>query len=195
MQDVLHALKYCFKFYNKELDKHQIQVWQHIIRNNNYSSYQWTEVLKNYFQVGKFAPKPPEILEMLTELAERKRSRQPQAEPITTNCPEQISSAWRHWIPIFWGQSLPFSSDDSEVTPEQEEEWLVTVNREAKRTDSPESIPLEYRIEEIWCAQRGAKPRVNSEQPTGEVHDRRGAPTTTDTTQGHLRSYQVGLSA
>ena len=57
--DVVFALKYCFEFYGKTLDKQQLQVWQSIIRSNSYSAVQWTKVLKHYFQIGKFAPKPP----------------------------------------------------------------------------------------------------------------------------------------
>lgn len=151
MGDVMFALKYCFGFYGKELDRHQQQVWQNIIRNNSYNSVQWTTVLKNYFQVGKFAPKPPEILEMLAEDRQHAQSRSfKPSEPLTTNCPAHIADAWRYWIPRFWGQPLPGANTEVADNPEKEDEYLMTVNREAKRTRTPEAIPQEYKLREVW---------------------------------------------
>jgi hypothetical protein len=147
--DVVYALKYCFSFYGKELDKQQLQVWQNIIRGNSYNSVQWQTVLKNYFQVGKFAPKPPEILEMLAEEREHTQAKAPQPEPLTTNCPKHIADAWRYWLPKFWGMAVPGVSTivDTDI---DEDESLLLVNREAKRTNTPEAIPAAYQLKEVW---------------------------------------------
>ena len=151
MGDVVFALKYCFEFYGKHLDKQQLQVWQNIIRSNSYNSVQWATVLKSYFQVGKFAPKPPEILEMLAEERQHSQARSfKPPEPLTTNCPAHIADAWRYWIPKFWGQDLPGPSTNVVDSPEKEDEYLMTVNREAKRTKIPEAIPQIYKLQEVW---------------------------------------------
>jgi hypothetical protein len=150
MGDVMFALKYCFSFYGKVLDKQQQQVWQSIIRSNSYTSTQWQAVLKNYFQVGKFAPKPPEILEMLAEERQHTQAKAPPPQEITTSCPLHIADAWRYWIPKFWGQALPGPSTDVVADHEKEEEYLMTVNREAKRTNTPEAIPPSFRLREVW---------------------------------------------
>ena len=148
--DVIFALKYCFEFYGKTLDKHQLQVWQNIIRANSYNSVQWQTVLKNYFQVGKFAPKPPEILDMLAEERQHTQARKPEPEPLATNCPDHIADAWRYWIPRFWGQPLPGVSTIVNDQPEKEDEYLMTVNREAKRTKTPDAIPQSFKLREVW---------------------------------------------
>ena len=148
--DVVYALKYCFSFYGKELDKQQLQVWQNIIRGNSYNAVQWQAVLKNYFQVGKFAPKPPEILEMLAEEREHTQAKKPPPQPLTTNCPEHIASAWRYWLPKFWGMAVPGVSTIPVPQPELEDEYLMTVNREAKRTNTPEAIPQGFKLREVW---------------------------------------------
>ena len=147
--DVVFALKYCFEFYGKTLDKQQLQVWQSIIRSNSYNAVQWQTVLKNYFQVGKFAPKPPEILEMLAEERQHTQAKEPQPEPLTTDCPEHIANAWRYWLPKFWGMAVPGASTivDTDI---DEDESLLLVNREAKRTNTPEAIPPAYQLKEVW---------------------------------------------
>jgi hypothetical protein len=147
--DVVFALKYCFEFYGKTLDKQQLQVWQSIIRANSYNSVQWQTVLKNYFQVGKFAPKPPEILEMLAEERQHTQAKKPQPEPLTTNCPKHIADAWRYWIPKFHGQAVPGPSTtvDNHI---DEDESLMTVNLEAKRANLPDAIPPAFRLQEVW---------------------------------------------
>jgi hypothetical protein len=150
MGDVIFALKYCFEFYGKTLDKQQLQVWQNIIRSNSYNSVQWQTVLKQYFQVAKFAPKPPEILEMLAEERQHTQSRTPPPPPLTTNCPPDIADAWRYWIPKFWGQALPGPNTKPLDNPDKEDEYLMIVNREAKRTKIPEAIPQVYKLREVW---------------------------------------------
>ena len=150
MGDVVFALKYCFEFYGKTLDKQQLQVWQNIVRSNSYNSVQWTTVLKHYFQVGKFAPKPPEILEMLAEERQHTQAKSPPPKELTTDCPPHIADAWRYWIPRFWDQPLPEASTEVVGNPEKEDEYLLTVNREARRTNTPEAIPPAFRLREVW---------------------------------------------
>lgn len=149
MGDVMYALKYCFEFYGKTLDKQQQQVWQSIVRSNSYNATQWKSVLKQYFQVGKFAPKPPEILEMLTEERQHSQAQRPPPAALTTDCPKHIEDAWRYWIPKFYGEAVPGPSTivDTDI---DYEEALMIVNREAKRTNMPEAIPEKYKLDQIW---------------------------------------------
>jgi hypothetical protein len=148
--DVMFALKYCFEFYGKRLDRQQEQVWKSIIRNNSYNAFQWQAVLKQYFQIGKFAPKPPEILELLTIEAERTKGKvTANSQPIVTTCPAEIADAWRYWIPRFWGQPLP-DRPPAEDQPDMEDEYLMTVNREARKAKMPEAIPDAYKLREVW---------------------------------------------
>ena len=151
--DVLHALKYCYEFYRKpflDIDK---QVWGGMIRDHNYTAFQWQEEIRAYMARGTFCPKPKEILAQLSENKERKalRSAEPVAE-ITTDCPPEISNAWMYWAPIFHGQALPFASNKLEVEVDESlaEAWLLLVNEEAKRNNMPEAVPDKFKMREVW---------------------------------------------
>ena len=151
--DVLHALKYCYQFYRKpflDIDK---QVWGSMIREHNYTGFQWKEEIKMYMARGTFCPKPKEILNQLAENHERKAHKR-RLEPvqIIDDCPPDISAAWRYWLPIFHGQALPFASNtlETEVSVGQAEAWLMLVNREAKRAGNPDAVPKEFQVSEVW---------------------------------------------
>jgi len=150
LNDVLFAADYTLKFYGKPMEKLHRQVWSRTVLDSGYSSFQWAEALREWPSIGKFAPRPSEILDQLNLKRENKPRSNATPEPLTTDCPEPIAKAWRYWIPIFWGQSLPFESE--EIDDSEAEAWLLLVNEEAKRTNTPESIPEKFRIEQIWNA-------------------------------------------
>jgi hypothetical protein len=151
--DVLHALKYCYEFYRKPFEDIDKQVWGGMIRDHNYSSFQWKEEIRNYMGRGTFCPKPKEILGALAENHERKVHKESlQIEEMVDDCPPEIRKAWSHWIPVFHGQALPFDSTNEEADEGLIEAWLLLVNEEAKRVNSPESIPDDFKMKEIWGA-------------------------------------------
>ena len=152
--DVLHALRYCYSFYREpflDIDK---QVWGGMIRDHNFTAMQWQEEIRAYMARGTFCPKPKEILGQLADNKERRTLRvtSAPAPEIVDTCPPEVSRAWMYWTPIFHGQDLPFASNklEGEVTDEQAEQWLLLVNREARRTKTPEAIPEMYRLKEVW---------------------------------------------
>ena len=149
LNDVLFAVDYLLKFYGKSMEKIHKQVWSRTIIDSGYSSFQWQETLREYPSIGKFAPKPSEILDQLNLRRENKPKSQAAPEPLTTNCPDHIANAWRYWIPRFWGRDLPDGSRPKDQ-PEKEDQYLMTINREAKRTNTPEAIPKIYRLREVW---------------------------------------------
>ena len=67
---------------------------------------------------------------------------------MTTNCPPEVADAWRYWLGK-WYQHQIFLARDP-VDDEEQERWLIIVNEEAKRTDTPSAIPDEYKLKEIW---------------------------------------------
>lgn len=150
LNDVLFAAEYTLKFYNKPMEQIHKQVWSRTVIDSGYSAFQWKECLREWPAIGKFAPRPSEILEQLSLKSENKPRDHTPSEPLTTDCPEPVAQAWRYWIPIFWGQSLPFKVGD--IDESQAEAYLLLVNEEAKRTNTPEAIPDNYKIEQIWNA-------------------------------------------
>jgi hypothetical protein len=151
--DVYHALTYCFSFYRKPFERIDKQVWGGVMRDNSYTSQQWTDAIRSYMGRGKFAPKPYEVLEILSEQSESKKIKR-LSEPthIEDTCPPNIRDAWMYWLPKFHGQPLPFASNilEGEVTAEQAEEWLLLVNKEAWKANTPESVPETFRLKEVW---------------------------------------------
>lgn len=149
LNDVLFAADYTLKFYGKPMEKIHKQVWSRTIIDSGYTSHQWQGVLREWPSIGKFAPRPSEILEQLNLRRENKPRQNQQAEPVTTDCPAEIADAWRYWIPRFWGQPLP-DRPPAEDQPDMEDEYLMTVNREARKAKMPEAIPDAYKLREVW---------------------------------------------
>jgi hypothetical protein len=151
--DVFHALTYCFSFFRKPFEKIDKQVWGGVMRDNQYTSEQWRDAIRSYMGKGKFAPKPFEVLEILSEQTESRNIRK-RSEPtqLVDNCPIDIRNAWMYWLPKFHSQPLPFVSKilETEVTDEEAEEWLMLVNKEAWKANTPEAVPEPFRLKEVW---------------------------------------------
>ena len=171
--DVIHAVQTTFAFYGKQLDDLQRGVWSRIVRDSGYTAFQWKDVLRKWFTVGKFAPRPSEIMELLSlNVGVGKKKAEPTA-PLTTDCPPETAKAWTYWLPIFWGEALPFASNVI-VDESQAEKYLHIVNHEAKRVNAPESIPDEYKLEEVWGdiqRQSGIRSASDSIKVSNFVHD------------------------
>ncbi|MEL0014963.1 MAG: hypothetical protein VW715_07090 [Rhodospirillales bacterium] len=151
--DVFHALTYCFSFYRKPFEPIDKQVWGSVMRDNSYTSQQWQDAIRSYMSRGKFAPKPYEMLEILSEQSEsRKMTRLSEPTQIQDTCPPDIRDAWMYWLPKFHDQPLPFVSNrlEGDVADEQAEEWLLLVNKEAWKANTPEAVPEPFRLKEIW---------------------------------------------
>jgi hypothetical protein len=171
--DVIHAVQTTFAFYGKQLDDLQRGVWSRIVRDSGYTAFQWKDVLRKWFTVGKFAPRPAEIMELLSLNVGVGKTRAEPTAPLTTDCPPETAKAWTYWLPIFWGEALPFASNVI-VDESQAEKYLHIVNHEAKRVNAPESIPNEYKLEEVWGdiqRQSGIRSASDPIQVSNLVHD------------------------
>jgi hypothetical protein len=171
--DVIHAVQTTFAFYGKQLDDLQRGVWSRIVRDSGYTAFQWKDVLRKWFTVGKFAPRPSEIMELLSLNVGVGKTRAEPTAPLTTDCPPETAKAWTYWLPIFWGEALPFASNVI-VDESQAEKYLHIVNHEAKRVNAPESIPNEYKLEEVWGdiqRQSGIRSASDPIQVSNLVHD------------------------
>ena len=144
-EEVLSAISMTVKFYNKPFDDLTRQFWRRWLRQQN-NKEMVLEALRQYPNTGKFCPKPADIYAIMQEITPPKTTFKEQE--IVDDCPSDIREAWSYWIPRFWNQDLPFKT---KVNEDQAEQYLITVNQEAKRLNQPDSIPDTHKLQEIWA--------------------------------------------
>jgi len=145
-----HALGQTLNFYGKTMDKSDFSFWYSAMGDRS------VEVIKNalreYIKIGKYAPRPANIIELMS--VRTLHSRQELPPPVvTTNCPPEIAKAWMWFIHHMAKSSSNMDSlfaDSGSATLEQQEKYLHVVNHEARRYNQPDAIPAEYRIAEVW---------------------------------------------
>ena len=145
--DVLSAVSKVFEFYNREFTDLARQMWRSYIRGRVETPEELKSALRKHCANSKFYPKPADITDYLDNRP-RAASRHDWDKPLTTNCPPDIADAWRYWLGR-WYQHKIFLARDP-VDEEEQERWLIIVNKEAKRTSTPQAIPDEYKLKEIW---------------------------------------------
>lgn len=148
--DFAHALGQTLAFYGKELDKQQFSFWMQGLGNKSVDSIK--RALVTYTQIGRYAPKPVDILDILAEDAANHRAHLPPPEKPHTPCPPEISAAWI-WFnkKILAGTNLDgLFGESKDVDPETAEKYLHIVNHEAFKFNQPDAIPDEYKLREVW---------------------------------------------
>jgi hypothetical protein len=140
----LSAIKKTLQFYNKSFDDNTRQFWRYYLRQIRNAEL-FLDALRQYPATGRYAPRPADISAIIEEIRPPK-STVKQAE-IIDDCPAEIREAWSYWIPRFWNRDLPFKT---EVDEDKAEQYLITVNQEAKRTNTPEAIPETHKLTEVW---------------------------------------------
>lgn len=150
--DLTHALAQMMGFYGKKLDQTAVRFWFNAFHGRD------PELLKqamlDYTKTGRYAPKPVDILEVLDTNRSRDESRKPPIEHTHTPCPAHIERAWRWFIPMSASGSRNFDGvleyDVGDVDPDQQEEYLRIVNEQARQYGTPEAIPDEFKLWEVW---------------------------------------------
>ena len=140
----LSAIKKTLEFYNKKWTDNDRQFWRYYLRQIRNPEL-FLDALRQYPATGRYAPRPADISAIIEEIRPPK-STVKQTE-IIDDCPAEIREAWSYWMPRFWNRDLPFKT---EVDEDKAEQYLITVNQEAKRTNTPEAIPETHRLQEIW---------------------------------------------
>ena len=144
--EVISAVEKLVRFYNRELDDLAKQFWRQFIRQVG-DKEELLSAMRKYSTRGKFCPKPADIQQIIDENPRQARSYD-WNKPLTTDCPTEIADAWRYWLGKWWGHKIFLARDP--VNPEEEENWLMIVNREAKRTNTPTAIPDDFKLAEVW---------------------------------------------
>jgi hypothetical protein len=146
----MHALGQVYAFYSKEFDDIQRAFWMQFVQEQDY--HRLMTALRKYPSEGRYAPKPRDI----SELIERDAPTVPAhkalpSKPMTTDCPPHIARAWMFWLQHWYGMNPSTWPTVDGVSTEEAEEMLMLVNREARRTNTPDAIPEGYKAEEVWA--------------------------------------------
>lgn len=148
--DFAHALGMTLKFYGKTMEKSDFSFWYSAMGDRGVVTIK--NALKEYVKVGKYAPRPANILELMQTRAEHGRQALPAPE-VTTNCPPEIAKAWMWFINHIAKGSKNMDSlfiEHGSATIEQQEKYLHVVNHEARKYNQPDAIPNEYKLAEVW---------------------------------------------
>jgi hypothetical protein len=146
-----HALGQTLGFYGKTLEKTDFSFWYSAMGDRSVEVIK--NALKEYIKIGKYAPRPANILELMKVRGEYARTALPPPPDIKTSCPPEIAQAWMWFINhIAKGSKNCDSlfSDVGEVSIEQQEKYLHIVNHEARHFNKPDAIPDEYKLAEVW---------------------------------------------
>ena len=150
--DVYHKLKEVMAFFTRdEMDRNKLSYWMKAL--DGFASDEICASLEDYVAIGKYAPKPRDILDILRERRQRNQASQgPQPCAPFTPPPEEARKAWMWYIATFrcgelTGTMFPGYRN---VDPEIQDQYLEIVNREAAAANAPEAIGDDHKIARYW---------------------------------------------
>lgn len=148
--DFVHALGQTLAFYGKDLDKMQTSFW--VTACNGRPVKKLKAALLDYVRVGKYAPKPADILAIIDQQpkGEAKALPPPKQE---TSCPPEVAKAWMWFLNRITEDSKNLSGlfdSNGSYTLDEQEKFLHIVNHEAHKYSTPDAIPGEYKLKEVW---------------------------------------------
>jgi len=145
--DFVYALTQTLAFYGKQLEPMQATFWWDACRERGVDNLK--RAMREHIKVGKFAPKPADILGICDNMSQHSPQRAALSPPPVTNCPPEISEAWRWFIGRCTSGGMLFA-DVQDVDQKTKERYLFLVNEQAFKYQDPDSIPDEYKLKEIW---------------------------------------------
>ena len=148
--DFVHALGQTLAFYNRDpLDRMQVSFW--VTACSGKPVKRLKAALLEHVKHSKFAPKPADILQLVDNMGQT-QSRNQLPPPPTTNCPPEIAAAWQWFIArSAQGSNLEGIFDSkSEIDMATQERYLHQVNHEAHKYSTPDAIPDEFKLPEVW---------------------------------------------
>lgn len=149
--DFLYALGQTLGFYGKELDRMQTSFWWTACRERPVKKLK--NALIEYTKIGKFAPKPADILTLVDNMNINRGDRAEAHKIPTTSCPPDIAKAWMWFLGRITEESENFAGifeSGGDISITEQERYLHVVNHEAHKYSTPEAIPEEYRLPEVW---------------------------------------------
>lgn len=150
--DLVHAIAQVQGFYGKKLDQGSATFWLDALWGNDVQTIK--NALIEYTKAGKFAPKPVHILEIMESHKARNRAKvpPPQAAP-PKEYDKVIGTAWLWFFKKSTADSQLFKGmfdGQPDVDPDTEERYLRIVNEQARLYNTPDAIPDEFKLKEVW---------------------------------------------
>jgi len=147
-QQIVFALSQVQAFFGKELDDLQTDLWMRAMRK--YPMDLVKRALADYTEVGKFAPKPRDIIELIEGLRDQKRRDNPAPlpEPKGKVASPEVARAWRYAISQ-WNSDAGGMFKDPNLTEEQIEEAIMLVNQQVKQSGNWDAIPPHLWLESV----------------------------------------------
>lgn len=148
--DLAHALGTTMEFYGKKLDKPKFAFWINALTGKDLGDIK--RALLEYARIGRYAPKPVDILDLISKYRDTRRAQLP--PPPYNPCPDYIAKAWRWFIPMMASGSKNFDGvlryDVGDVDPATQDKYILIVNQEAKAQNMPDAIPAQFKLKEVW---------------------------------------------
>jgi len=142
--DVAHKLGEVFPVYGKKFDASQSKLWINALAEKPVNLI--LRACDEYVKIGKYAPKPVDILGLIDQLKAGSAARESKPEQHRRGDP-LIAQAWITYMRFAHDFELPAAASTPSMPIEQA---LEIVNREAAKHDRPDSIKPEHRIESYW---------------------------------------------
>lgn len=150
--DLLHAVDQTLSFYGKRIDQASARFW--INAFNGRDPDQAKRALLEYTKVGKYAPKPVDVIEIMDSMREAERSNLPPPPRPTSSCPQHVADAWSWFLGRMAEGSRNLSGlfqENANVDVPTQEAYLQIVNEQARQFDTPDAIPDQYKLPEVWA--------------------------------------------
>lgn len=144
--DVAHAVTQVQAFFGKELDALQMKFWLRALAELDATSVK--RALADYTSLGKYAPKPRDIIDLVeTQNEKRRRELPPPEKQKTQEAPEHVRRAWV-WLISQWGVGDMYGA--GKVTDAEADAYALICNQQAKANNNPDSIPPHCWLESVW---------------------------------------------
>lgn len=148
--DITHALNQLQQFYGKELNEVQVKLWIRAIGHLPYADLR--VALADYPKVGKHAPKPVEIIEIVNQLRDaRRRENAELPAPAGPPCDPKVAAAWRYVIGLW---EFDLFRNRPGITDERIDEYTAICNRQALASGNADAIPPDAWRTDIWGVSR-----------------------------------------
>jgi hypothetical protein len=149
--DIRHALAQTLSFYDKELDDRTWRFWWAVL--SKLERAPTMAAIRDYLAVGKFAPRPAHIVDLVNENRQRPSTfnRKENVDEYV-RCPDHIAKAWRWYLALTTKDTSieMFQEELAEATVEDQERYLHIVNHEAMAANQPTAIEDKYKLKSVW---------------------------------------------